>query len=149
MELGQVINKLIKGNQSLYIHYGVVTAVTTEATSITTATGNVSTATKAVTLTAINTSIAQGMAITGANIQASTFVYSINGTDMVMTKVGASFSGAASLTFSSTRLSVKISGATTAITGIRYLESYKTPAINDVVVCLFYDNDVIVLGKLV
>lgn len=46
------------------------------------------------------------------------------------------------------RVSVKVSGATTAVTGIRYLSSY-TPVVNDVVVCLLNDNDLIVLGKLV
>jgi hypothetical protein len=50
-------------------------------------------------------------------------------------------------TNSNTRVSLKISGGTTAITGIRYLASY-TPTVNDVVVCLMNDNDVIVLGKL-
>lgn len=46
-----------------------------------------------------------------------------------------------------TRVSLTISGGTTAITGIRYLASY-TPTVSDVVVCLVNDNDVIVLGKL-
>jgi hypothetical protein len=50
-------------------------------------------------------------------------------------------------TSSNTRISVQVSGATTAITGIRYLSSY-TPTVADVFVCLFYDNDIIVLGKL-
>lgn len=45
------------------------------------------------------------------------------------------------------RVSVKVSGATTAVTGVRYLASY-TPTLNDVVVCLLNDNDLIVLGKL-
>lgn len=149
MEFGQIVNKVIQSNQRIFIHYGVVTAITTQAVSTTTATGSVSTATKAVTLTAANSAICNGMAITGANIQASTYVFSVNGTDMVMTKTAASTNAAASLTFFSTRLSVQISGATSAITGVRYLESYDTPAVNDVVICLFYDNDIIVLGKLV
>jgi len=50
-------------------------------------------------------------------------------------------------TNTNTRISVQVSGATTAITGVRYLSSY-TPTVADVVVCLFYDNDIIVLGKL-
>jgi hypothetical protein len=50
-------------------------------------------------------------------------------------------------TSGNTRISVQVSGATTPITGVRYLASY-TPTVNDVVVCLFYDNDIIVLGKL-
>lgn len=51
-------------------------------------------------------------------------------------------------TSGNTRISVQVSGATTAITGVRYLSSY-TPTVADVVVCLFYDNDIIVLGELV
>ena len=77
MDLGGVLSKIIRNNQRIYIHYGVVSAVTTLPS----------------------------------------------------------------------RVSVRISGATTAITGVRYLASY-TPTLNDVVVCLFYDNDIIVLGKL-
>ena len=50
-------------------------------------------------------------------------------------------------TNTNTRISVQISGATTPITGIRYLSSY-TPTVSDVVVCLINDNDLIVLGKL-
>jgi hypothetical protein len=50
-------------------------------------------------------------------------------------------------TATNTRISVQISGAATAVTGIRYLSSY-TPTVADVVVCLVNDNDVIVLGKL-
>ena len=50
-------------------------------------------------------------------------------------------------TATNTRISVQISGAATAVTGIRYLSSY-TPTVADVVVCLINDNDVIVLGKL-
>jgi len=50
-------------------------------------------------------------------------------------------------TNTNTRISVQISGATTAITGIRYLSSY-TPTVADVVVCLINDSDLIVLGKL-
>ena len=51
-------------------------------------------------------------------------------------------------TSGNTRLSVQVSGATTAITGVRYLASY-SPTVADIVVCLFYDNDIIVLGELV
>jgi len=130
------------------MHFAIVTAVTTQAATATTATGSVSTATKAVTLTAANSTIVPGMAVTGTNIQASTYVYSINGTDMIMTKAGASINAAAALTFYSTRLSIQLSGASTSITGIRYLSSYDTPAVNDVVVCLVDKQDIIVLGKL-
>ena len=51
------------------------------------------------------------------------------------------------VTVSPNRVSVKVSGASTAVTGIRYLASY-SPTVNDVVVCLLNDNDLIVLGKL-
>lgn len=77
MELGQILNQMIKNNQGLYLRYGVVSAVTT----------------------------------------------------------------------SPSRISVKISGATTAVTGIRYLSTY-TPLVNDVVLLLINDNDVVALGKL-
>lgn len=50
-------------------------------------------------------------------------------------------------TSSNTRVSIRISGSTTAITDVRYLASY-TPTVSDVVVCLFNDRDLIVLGKL-
>ena len=77
MELGTILGKIIDGNTSLFLRYGVVSAVTT-----------------------------------GPN-----------------------------------RVSVKISGSTTAITGVRYLASY-SPTTSDVVVCLLNDSDLIVLGKL-
>lgn len=77
MELGGILNKLISNNREMFVHFGVVTAVTT----------------------------------------------------------GPS------------RISLKVSGSTTAITGIRYLASY-SPSVSDVVVCLFNDRDLIVLGKL-
>jgi hypothetical protein len=51
------------------------------------------------------------------------------------------------VTTSPNRVSVKVSGSTTPITGIRYLASY-TPTTLDVVVCLLNENDLIVLGKL-
>jgi len=147
MEIGQLLNTIVKNNQDIFIRFGVVTAITTQAVSTTTATGSVGTATKAVTLSAANNAILPGMAITGTNISASTYVYSINGADLIMTNVGASINAAAALTFYSTRVSVKPSGAATAITGIRYLSSY-SPVVNDVVICLVNDNDLVVLGKL-
>jgi len=147
MEFTNLIKQIIDQNVRLGIHYGKVTAITTEATSTTTATGNVSTSTKAVTLTAGNSLIRLGMAITGANISASTFVYSINGADLIMTKVGASNNASAGLTFSSTRLSVEISGSSTSVTGVRYLDSY-SPSVNDIVVCIVDKGNVFVLGDL-
>lgn len=44
-------------------------------------------------------------------------------------------------------ISVQISGATTAITGIKYLASY-SPTITDKVFLLIDGKDVLVLGKL-
>lgn len=51
------------------------------------------------------------------------------------------------VTYSPSRVSVKLSGSATAITGVRYLASY-SPFASDVVVCLVNDSDLIVLGKL-
>jgi hypothetical protein len=51
------------------------------------------------------------------------------------------------VTYSPSRVSVKVSGSATAITGVRYLASY-SPTVSDVVVCILSDNDLIVLGKL-
>jgi len=51
------------------------------------------------------------------------------------------------VTYSPSRVSVRVSGSATAITGVRYLSSY-SPFAGDVVVCLLNDNDLIVLGKL-
>lgn len=51
------------------------------------------------------------------------------------------------VTFSPSRVSVKLSGSATPITGVRYLASY-SPTTSDVVVCLLNDSDLIVLGKL-
>ena len=77
MQLGSVLNKLITNNREMFIHFGVVTAISASPAS----------------------------------------------------------------------LSIKVSGSTTAITGIRYLASY-TPTVNDVVVCVLNERDLIVLGKL-
>jgi len=44
-------------------------------------------------------------------------------------------------------VSVKISGDTTVITGIRYLSSY-SPSTSDKVFCLINKGDILVLGKL-
>lgn len=51
------------------------------------------------------------------------------------------------ITTSPNRVSVRVSGSATAITGVRYLASY-TPTVSDVVVCLLNNTDLIVLGKL-
>ena len=51
------------------------------------------------------------------------------------------------LTNSNTRISVLVSGGSTAITGVRYLNSY-TPTVNDIVVLLINKGDIIALGKL-
>lgn len=147
MDFAQIVKSIANQNNKLSIHFGIVTAITTEATSTTTATGNVSNSSKAVTLTASNSLIRTGMAVTGANISASTFVYSINGADLIMTKAGASNNASAGLTFSSTRLSVEISGSSTSVTGVRYLSSY-TPTVSDVVVMIVNNGDIVVLGEL-
>ena len=147
MDFAQIVKSIANQNNKLSIHFGIVTAITTEATSTTTATGNVSNSSKAVTLTAGNSLIRLGMAVTGANISASTFVYSINGADLIMTKIGATSNATAGLTFSSTRLSIEISGSSTSVTGVRYLSSY-TPTVADVVVMIINNGDIVVLGEL-
>mgnify|MGYP006292500505 FL=1 len=64
------------------------------------------------------------------------------------TKLYIHYGVVSAVTVGPSRVSIKLSGATTAVTGIRYLSSY-TPTLNDVVVCLLNDRDLIVLGKLV
>jgi hypothetical protein len=44
-------------------------------------------------------------------------------------------------------VSVKLSGSTTAITGVRYLHSY-SPQVNDIVVCIVDKGNVFILGDL-
>jgi len=44
-------------------------------------------------------------------------------------------------------VSVRIAGATDAVTGIKYLSSY-SPTVSDVVFMLVNGNDVLILGKL-
>jgi len=44
-------------------------------------------------------------------------------------------------------ISVRLSGSSTAVTGVKYLASY-SPTVNDVVVCLVNKGDVLVLGEL-
>lgn len=46
-----------------------------------------------------------------------------------------------------TRISVLVSGSSTAITGVRYLSSY-TPTVSDIAVLLVNKGDIIALGKL-
>ena len=46
-----------------------------------------------------------------------------------------------------TRITVLISGSSTAITGIRYLSSY-TPTVSDIAVLLVNKGDIVALGKL-
>ena len=46
-----------------------------------------------------------------------------------------------------TRISVLISGSSTAVTGIRYLHSY-SPTVDDIVVLLVNKGDIIALGDL-
>lgn len=44
-------------------------------------------------------------------------------------------------------VTIKISGDTSTITGIRYLSSY-SPSTSDIVFCLINKGDILVLGKL-
>lgn len=44
--------------------------------------------------------------------------------------------------------SIKVAGATTAITGIKYLASY-SPTTNDIVFMLITGKDILILGKVV
>ena len=46
-----------------------------------------------------------------------------------------------------TRISVLVSGSSTAVTGIRYLHSY-SPQVDDIVVLLVNKGDIIALGDL-
>jgi hypothetical protein len=46
-----------------------------------------------------------------------------------------------------TRISVLVSGSSTAVTGVRYLHSY-APQLNDIVVLLVNKGDIIALGDL-
>jgi hypothetical protein len=62
--------------------------------------------------------------------------------------LGIHFAVVSAITTGPSRVSIRISGAATAVTGIRYLSSY-TPTVSDVVVCIVNENDIIVLGKLV
>lgn len=62
--------------------------------------------------------------------------------------LGIHFAVVSAITTGPNRVSIRISGAATAVTGIRYLSSY-TPTVSDVVVCIVNENDIIVLGKLV
>ena len=50
-------------------------------------------------------------------------------------------------TNTNTRISVLVSGSSTAITGVRYLSSY-TPTVSDIAVLLVNKGDIIALGKL-
>ena len=61
--------------------------------------------------------------------------------------LGIHFAVVSAVTTGPSRVSIKLSGSTTAITGIRYLSTY-FPTVNDVVVCIVNENDIIVLGKL-
>jgi hypothetical protein len=62
--------------------------------------------------------------------------------------LGIHFAVVSAITTGPSRVSIRISGAATPVTGIRYLSSY-TPTVSDVVVCIVNENDIIVLGKLV
>jgi hypothetical protein len=56
--------------------------------------------------------------------------------------------GVVTATFNSPpRVSVKLSGSTTAVTDVKYIHSY-SPQVNDVVICLVNKGDVVILGNL-
>jgi len=44
-------------------------------------------------------------------------------------------------------VSVKLSGSTTAVSGVRYMASY-SPTVNDIVVCVVDKGNVFILGEL-
>jgi hypothetical protein len=62
-------------------------------------------------------------------------------------KVSIHFGVVTAKTNGNTRLSVQISGSTTAVTGVRYLHSY-APQVSDVVVMIVNNGDIVVLGDL-
>ena len=62
-------------------------------------------------------------------------------------RIAIHYGSVTAITNTSTRISVLVSGSTTAITGIRYLSSY-TPTVSDIVVLLVNKGDIIALGKL-
>ena len=62
-------------------------------------------------------------------------------------RVAIHYGSVTALTSGNTRISVLVSGSSTAITSVRYLSSY-TPTVADVVVLLVNKGDIIALGKL-
>lgn len=62
-------------------------------------------------------------------------------------RVAIHFGVVTAKTNGNTRISVRISGGTTVLTGIRYLHSY-APTVNDVVLLLVNKGDIIGLGNL-
>lgn len=62
-------------------------------------------------------------------------------------KLSLHFGVVTAKTDGNTRLSVQISGSSTAITGVRYLHSY-APQVADVVVLIVNNGDIVVLGDL-
>lgn len=62
-------------------------------------------------------------------------------------KVSIHFGVVTAKTNGNTRLSVQISGSSTAVTGVRYLHSY-SPQVSDVVVMIINNGDIVVLGDL-
>lgn len=62
-------------------------------------------------------------------------------------RVAIRFGVVTARTNSNTRISVQLSGGTTVLTGIRYLDSYN-PTVSDVIVLLVNKGDIIGLGDL-
>ena len=62
-------------------------------------------------------------------------------------RVAIHYGKVTALTNTNTRISVQVSGSSTAITGVRFLSSY-TPTVNDIVLLLINKGDIVALGKL-
>lgn len=62
-------------------------------------------------------------------------------------RISIHFGKVTAKTNGNTRLSVLISGSSTAVTGVRYLHSY-APQVDDIVVMIINKGDIVVLGDL-
>lgn len=62
-------------------------------------------------------------------------------------RISIHFGKVTAKTNGNTRISVLISGSSTAVTGVRYLHSY-SPNVDDIVVMIIHKGDIVVLGDL-
>jgi len=62
-------------------------------------------------------------------------------------RVAFHFGVVTALTDSNTKVSIKVAGSDTVITGVAFLDSY-APAVDDVVFLVVNKGDIVVLGKL-